>query len=64
MGQGASLAEETVLADSGRAGENTCRGWAGEKSGLFEHLAKCAPVVPDVQTYETPVCPPSFSAAW
>ena len=25
------------------------RGWAGEKSGLFEHPARCAPDVPDGQ---------------
>ena len=26
------------------------RGWAGEKSGLFEHPARCYPVVLDVGT--------------
>ncbi len=31
LGQGVSLSEEAVLADSGRA---------GEKSGLFEHPAE------------------------
>jgi len=49
MGQGARPAEEAVLADSGRAGTNTCRGWAGEKSVLFEQPAYCTPVIPDVQ---------------
>jgi hypothetical protein len=24
------------------------RGWAGEKSGLFEHPARCSPVVLDM----------------
>jgi hypothetical protein len=32
--QGASQGEESVLADSGRAGEITARAWAGEK-GAF-----------------------------
>ena len=40
LGQGASLGEEAVLADSGRAGEVVARGWAGEKSGLFEYPTK------------------------
>ena len=25
------------------------RGWAGEKSGLFEHPARCSPIVLDVR---------------
>ena len=39
------------------------RGWAGEKSGLFEHPAWCTPGIPDVQTSEVQPCPQSFSAA-
>ena len=39
------------------------RGWAGEKSGLFEHPAWCTPGIPDVQTREVPVYPQNFSAA-
>ena len=31
--------------------------------GLFEHPARCALVVPDVQTDETQACPQSSSAA-
>ena len=34
------------LGDSGRAGEITARGWAGEKAGLFEHPALGIPVIP------------------
>ena len=39
------------------------RGWAGEKSGLFEHPAQGAPVIPDVQISEIPACSQSFFAA-
>ncbi len=39
LGQGASQGEESVLADSGREGEITARGWVGEMSELFEHPA-------------------------
>ena len=38
-------------------------GWAGEKSGLFEHPAWRTPVIQHVQTSESPACPQSFSAA-
>jgi len=40
------------------------QGWAGEKSGLFEHPAWCTPIVQDVQTSEFPAWPQSFSAAY
>ena len=40
------------------------QGWAGEKSGLFEHPARGSPVVLDVQTIEFPPCHNSFSAAY
>jgi hypothetical protein len=40
LGKGASLGEEAVLADSGRA---------GEKYGLFEHPAWSCLVVPDMR---------------
>ena len=42
------------------------QGWAGEKSGLFEHPEWCATVVPDVQADETPVRTQSFFgvASW
>ena len=39
------------------------RGWAGEKSGLFEHPAWCTPVIQDVWTSEISVCPSSCSVA-
>ena len=38
------------------------RGWAGEKSSLFEHPVRCTPVIPDVQTNAIPGYPQSFSA--
>jgi hypothetical protein len=38
------------------------RGWAGEKSGLFEHPARCSPVVLDVRAIEFSPCHNSFSA--
>ena len=38
------------------------QGWAGEKSGLFEHPARGSPVVLDVQTIEFQQCHNSFSA--
>ena len=31
--------------------------------GLFEHPARCTPVIPDVPTREIPAYPQSFSAA-
>jgi len=38
------------------------QGWAGEKSGLFEHPAWCTPVALDVRAIEYPPCHNSFSA--
>ena len=38
------------------------QGWAGEKSGLFEHSARGSPVVLDVRAIEFPPCHNSFSA--
>jgi hypothetical protein len=40
--QGASLGEEAVLADSGRAGEIAARGWAGQKRAIFNILLLCS----------------------
>jgi hypothetical protein len=37
-GEGASLGEEAVLADSGQAGEVARQGWAGEKGVIFSIL--------------------------
>jgi hypothetical protein len=34
------------------------QGWAGEKSGLFEHPAWCSSVVPDVRTSGVLAHPP------
>ena len=42
---------------------STRQGWAGEKSGLFEHPVWCALVLLDVRTIEFPPCHNSFSAA-
>jgi hypothetical protein len=53
-GQGASLGEEAVLADSG---------WAGEKSGLLSILLGRSPLVLDVKTIEVLLCQNSFPAA-
>ena len=39
------------------------RGWAGEKSGLFEHPAGCVSLIPDMQAIEVPLGSYSFSAA-
>ena len=39
------------------------QGWAGEKSGLFEHPARCSPGVLDVRTIEDPPCHNGFLAA-
>jgi hypothetical protein len=36
------------------------RGWAGEKSGLFEHPARCFPIVLDVRTSEVLAFPHRF----
>ena len=39
------------------------QGWAGEKSGHFEHPARCFPVVLYVRAIEFPPCHNSFSTA-
>jgi hypothetical protein len=39
------------------------QGWAGEKSGLFEHPARGSSDVLDVRAIEFPLCHNSFSAA-
>ena len=36
------------------------QGWAGEKSGLFEHPPQRSPIVLDVRTIEFPLCRNSF----
>jgi hypothetical protein len=38
------------------------RGWAGEKSGLFEHPVRCSPVVLDERTIEFSPCHNSLFA--
>jgi hypothetical protein len=50
----ALLGTRRVLARQGRA---------GEKSGLFEHPARCSPVVPDLRTGEVLACLHGFSEA-
>jgi len=55
LGQGASLGEEAVLADSG---------WAGEKADPFEHPAGRIPVMQNVQIDQIPACPQNISIAY
>ena len=50
MGEGASLGEEAVSADSGRAGEVAAWVGRGEKSGLFAHPVGDSPVILDVRS--------------
>jgi hypothetical protein len=40
------------------------QGWAGEKSGHFEHPARCFSVVPDVRTSEALARQQNFSTAF
>jgi hypothetical protein len=39
------------------------QGWAGDKSGRFEHPVWSAPVATDMRTSETLACQNIFSAA-
>ena len=39
-GKGASVGKEAVLADSGRAGKVSARGWADEKTDFFSILVE------------------------
>ena len=48
MGQGAALAEEAVLADSGWVGEVTARVGRVRSLDLLSTLRKCFPVEPDM----------------
>src|ERR1700675_2958525 len=57
------LASSIAAALLGTRRVSARQGWAGEKSGLFEHPAWRTPVIPDVQTSEIPACPQSFSVA-
>ena len=50
MGQGASLGEEVVLADSGRAGEETAGVGRVRRLTFLSILLECSPVVAYVRT--------------
>ena len=45
----------------GKGASRRTQGWAGEKSGLFEHPAQCSSVVLDMQTIEVQQCHKNFS---
>ena len=63
LGQGASLGEEAVSADSGRAGEVTARvGWV-RSLAFLSTLPRYTPVIPDVQSNDISAYPQSFSVA-
>ncbi len=55
------LASSLAAALLGTRRVSTRQGWAGEKSGLFEHPARCSPVVPGMPATEFPPCHNSFS---
>ena len=57
------LASSLAAALLGARRVSARQGWAGEKSGLFEHLAWCTPAIPDLQTSEIPAYQQNFSAA-
>ncbi len=63
LGQGASLGEEAVLADSGRAGEVAARVGRVRHPAFLSILPECCPVVPHVRTIKVFVCQRSSSAA-
>jgi len=63
LGQGASLGEEAVLADSGRAGEVAARVGRVRRLALLSILQECCPVVPHLRTIQIHVCQHSFPAA-
>src|SRR4249920_3579970 len=58
------LASSLAAALLGTRRFSACQGWAGEKSGLFEHPAWCSPVVLDMRISEVPACLQSFSEAY
>jgi hypothetical protein len=63
LGQGASVGDETVLADSGRAGEVAARvGWVGSLVFLSILLERSS-LVQDVPVIEVPLGQNSFSIA-
>jgi hypothetical protein len=57
------LASSFAAALPGTRRVSARQGWAGEKSGLFEHPAWWTPDVLDVRTSEFPPCRNSFSTA-
>ena len=58
------LASSLAAALIGTRRVSAHRGWAGEKSGLFEHPARCSPVVLDVRTSEVLAHQNSFPSAF
>jgi len=56
------LASSLAAALLGTRRVSARQGWAGEKSGLFEHPARSSLVVLDVRAIEFPPCHNSFSA--
>ena len=63
-GQGASLGEESVLADSGRAGEIIAGVGRVRSLACLSTLQEYSLVVSDVRTIEALACQYSFSAAF
>jgi len=57
------LASSLAAALLGTRRVSVRQGWAGEKSGLFEHPAWRSPVFPSVRAGEVLVCPQRFSSA-
>jgi len=64
LGQGASLGEEAVSADSGQAGEVVARVWRVRRLAFLSILPECYPVVPHMRTTEVFVCQRSSSATY
>jgi len=56
LGKGASLGEESVLADSGRAGEVAARGGWVRSLTFLSILQGCFPIVPHVRNSEVFAC--------
>src|SRR5437764_11374763 len=64
MGQGASLGEESVLADAGRVGEITARVGRVRSQVFLSILQECSPLVTQVRSIKILAYQYSFSAAW
>jgi len=64
LGQGESLGDEAVLADSGWAGEVAARVGQVRRPAFLSILPERCPVVPHVRTIKVFVCQRSSSAAF